>query len=433
LAELRDDALAVVRAAVAAADAGACVARGLPAIEAAVSTARRWNLVAAGKAAVPMAGSCLAGVTGRPALAMAVSTGPAGDLPGGIEYFTGGHPVPTTGSLAAGRRALEFAGATDPDDVLVVLLSGGASALLEAPAEGVSLDDLRATTARLLRAGVDITALNAVRKHLSRVKGGRLASACRGRTVALAVSDVVGDDLAVIASGPTVGDPTTYSDALAVLRRFGGIDTYPAAVVEALDEGVRGLRSDTPEAGSASLASATTIIVGAARDAVEGARRKAEAKGYAVHVDPAPLTGEARVAAGTVFGRLTSAAGLGGKICLVSRGETTVTVTGTGKGGRNQELALALVEPMAGLPAAAVVASVGTDGIDGPTDAAGALVDTSTQARARKAGLGDPGDYLRDNDAYAFFHALGDLVVTGPTSTNVGDIQIVMMLGKEPR
>jgi len=433
LAELRDDALAVVRAAFAAADAGACVARGLPAIEAAVSTARRWNLVAAGKAAVPMAGSCLADVTGRPALAMAVSAGPAGALPGGIEYFTGGHPVPTTGSLAAGRRALELARATGPDDVLVVLLSGGASALLEAPAGGVSLEDLQATTARLLRAGADITALNAVRKHLSRVKGGRLASACRGRTVTLAVSDVVGDDPAVIASGPTVGDPTTYGDALAVLDRFGGVDTYPAAVVEALGEGVRGLRTETPKAGSAGLASATTIIVGAARDAVEGARREAEAKGYDVHVDPAPLTGEARVAAGTVFGRLASAAGLGGKICFVSCGETTVTVTGTGKGGRNQELALALVEPLAGLPAAAVVASVGTDGIDGPTDAAGALVDTSTRARARNAGLGDPGDFLRDNNAYAFFHALDDLVVTGPTSTNVGDIQIAMMLRKEPR
>jgi len=433
LADLRDDALAVVRAAFAAADAGACVARGLPAIEAAVSTARRWNLVAAGKAAVPMAGSCLAGVTGRPALAMAVSTGPAGALPGGIEYFTGGHPVPTTGSLAAGRRALELAGATGPDDVLVVLLSGGASALLEAPADGVSLEDLQTTTARLLRAGADITALNAVRKHLSRVKGGRLASACPGRTVALVVSDVVGDDLAVIASGPTVGDPTTYSDALAVLDRFGGIATYPAAVVEALGEGVRGLRSETPKAGSAGLASTTTIVVGAARDAIEGARREAEARGYHVQVDPVPVIGEARVAAGTVFGRLTSAAGLGGKTCVVSCGETTVTVAGTGKGGRNQELALALIEPLAGLAAAAVVASVGTDGIDGPTDAAGALVDTSTRSRAREAGLGDPGDYLRDNNAYAFFHALGDLVVTGPTSTNVGDIQIVMMLGKEPR
>ncbi|MFO7694333.1 MAG: DUF4147 domain-containing protein [Vicinamibacterales bacterium] len=422
-----------MRAAFAAADAGACVARGLPAVAEAVSAARRWNLVAAGKAAVPMAEACLAGLASQPALAMAVSTGPPGALPRGIEYFTGGHPVPTPGSLAAGLRALDLAAATDADDVLVVLLSGGASALLEAPADGVSLEDLQATTSRLLRAGADITALNAVRKHLSRVKGGRLASSCGGRTVALAVSDVVGDDLAVIASGPTVADPATYSDALAVLARFGGIGTYPAAVVEALGEGVRGIRPETPKAGSAGFARTTTTIVGAARDAVEGARREAVTRGYDVQVEAAPLTGEARVAAGSVLGRIRLAAGRRGKTCLLSCGETTVAVTGTGKGGRNQELALALAEPLAGLAAAVVVASVGTDGIDGPTDAAGALADNSTAARAREAGLGEPGGYLRDNNAYAYFHALGDLVITGPTSTNVGDIQIVMMLGKDPR
>jgi glycerate-2-kinase len=158
--------------------------------------------------------------------------------------------------------------ATGPDDVLVVLLSGGASSLLESPADGVSLADLQATTARLLRAGADIRALNAVRKHLSRVKGGRLASACPGRTVALIISDVVGDDLAVIASGPTVADPTTYGDALAVLDRFGGIGMYPTAVVGALGEGVNGIRTDTPKAGSAGLTRTTTTIVGAGRDAI---------------------------------------------------------------------------------------------------------------------------------------------------------------------
>ena len=431
---LRDDALAVVRAALSAADAGACVARGLPAVVETLSAARRWNLIAAGKAAGPMTESLLAGAPGRPALAMAVAPGPAPALAGDIECFTGGHPVPTSGSLAAGRRALDVAGATGPDDVLVVLLSGGASALLESPADGVSLADLQATTARLLRAGADISALNAVRKHLSRVKGGRLASACPGRTVALIVSDVVGDDLAVIASGPTVADPTTYGDALAVLDRFGGIGMYPTAVVEALGEGVGGIRTDTPKAGSAGLARTTTMIVGAAQDAIEGARREAEARGYDADVEAAPLTGEARAAAGLLLERIQAvAAGPRRRVCLLSGGETTVTVTGTGKGGRNQELALALAGPLAVLPGAAVVASVGTDGIDGPTDAAGAIADTTTISRARAAGLGEPGEYLRDNNAYAFFHGLGDLVMTGPTGTNVGDIQVVMMLGEEPQ
>jgi glycerate 2-kinase len=408
------------------------VARGLPAVDEAISLARRWNLIAAGKAAVPMAASILAGASRRPAFAMAVSAGPAAAVPGGVEYFAGGHPVPTAGSLAAGGRAIDIASATADDELLIVLLSGGASALLEYPADGVSLADVQAATTHLLRAGADISALNAVRKHLSRVKGGRLASACQGRTLALVVSDVVGDDLAVIASGPTVADPTTYADAIAVLDRFGGIDSYPRAVIDAIEDGRRGIRPETPKAGSEGLARTTTTIVGAAADAIEGAKREAEARGYLVDVETAPVTGEARLAAEPVLARIRArAAGPARRICLLSGGETTVTVTGTGSGGRNQELALALAGALAGIPVATVVASVGTDGIDGPTDAAGAIADTSTISRARAAGIDDPGVYLRDNDAYAFFRAIGDLVMTGPTGTNVGDIQVVMMLGKE--
>ena len=421
-----------MRAALSAADAGACVARGLPAVEQAVSGARRWNLIAAGKAAVPMAASCLAGISRPPSLAMTVSPGSQANVPGGVEVFAGGHPVPTAGSFAAGRRALEIARATAGDDVLVVLLSGGASALLEYPADGVTLDDLQATTSRLLRAGADISALNAVRKHLSAVKGGRLASAAEGRTVALAVSDVVGDDLAVIASGPTVADPTTYGDALAVLGRFGGTGSYPRTIFEVLSEGIRGVRPDTPKPGSAELARAATLVVGAQRDALGGARREALSRGYEVCLEQVPVTGEARVAAQSLLDRIrTRAAAPRPRTCLLSGGETTVTVAGTGKGGRNQELALALAGPLAGIPAAVVVASVGTDGIDGPTDAAGAIVDSTTAGRARAAGLADPDVFLRDNDAYAYFRAIDDLVMTGPTGTNVGDIQVVMILGKE--
>ena len=363
---------------------------------------------------------------------MTVSPGPSPAVPAGVEAFAGGHPVPTPGSLAAGRRALQIAAATTREDVLVVLLSGGASALLESPADGVTLGDLQATTSRLLRDGADISALNAVRKHLSAVKGGRLAAASAGRTVALVVSDVVGDDLAVIASGPTVADPTTFADALAVLERFGGISSYPRAIVEALREGLDGGRPDTPKAGSAGLAGAETLIVGAQRDALEGARREALSRGYRVWVEPVAVTGEARLAAHAVLDRIrTRGTAPLPKVCLLSGGETTVAVTGTGKGGRNQELALALAGPLADLPAAVVVASVGTDGVDGPTDAAGAIVDNTTVSRGRAAGLGEPGAFLSDNNAYAFFRALGDLVMTGPTGTNVGDIQVVTILGKE--
>jgi glycerate-2-kinase len=391
----------------------------------AVAAAGAWNLIAAGKAAVPMAAACLAGVPRPPQFAMAVAPGPFAALPAGIECVAGGHPMPTPGSIAAGRRALEIARATAAGELLVVLLSGGASALLEFPAEGVSLADLQATTSRLLRAGADIAALNAVRKHLSQVKGGRLASAARGRTIALVVSDVVGDDLAVIASGPTVADPSTYADALAVLERFGGCGAYPRCVVTALEEGVAGLRPETAKAASGVLARATTAIVGSRRDAIDGARREAFARGYDVTIESAPVVGEARVAAQVLLGRIHAHAA-GPKRCLLSGGETTVTVTGTGKGGRNQELALALAGPLAGVQAAVVVASVGTDGIDGPTDAAGAFVDSTTAARARAAGLAHPDAFLGDNNAYAFFQAVGDLVMTGPTGTNVGDIQVVM-------
>jgi glycerate 2-kinase len=421
-----------VRAALSAADAGACVARGLPAVRDAVASARRWNLIAAGKASVPMTAACLAGLPSRPSLAMAVAPGPSDAVPDGVEYFAGGHPVPTPGSLDAGRRAVEIACATADADVLVVLLSGGASALLEQVAAGVPLADLQATTSRLLRAGADITALNAVRKHLSRVKGGRLASAASGRTVALVVSDVVGDDLAVIASGPTVADPTTYADALAVLARFGGLDGFPRTVVDALREGLEGSRPETPKAAAAGLSRTATLIVGAQRDAIDGARREAAARGYRVLADPVPLTGEARVAAIAVMERIRAHARTPGpKTCLLSGGETTVTVVGSGRGGRNQELALALAAPLAGVRLACVAASVGTDGVDGPTDAAGAMVDTTTLDRARAAGIGEPEAFLRENNAYAFFHALGDLVLTGPTGTNVGDIQVVLTLGED--
>jgi glycerate 2-kinase len=348
-------------------------------------------------------------------------------MPSPFEVIAGGHPVPTIGSERAGRRALEVAGSLQADETLVVLLSGGASALMAVPAAGVALDDKRATTDRLLRAGADIHALNTVRKHLSAIKGGWLAARAPGACRAFAISDVVGDDLSVIASGPTVADSSTFADAVDVLRRFGEERAYPRAVVARLANGARGDVPETPKPGDPRLARAGSAVIGGRREAMDGAVREAETLGYHVLRIDDPVVGEARIAAPShLRGVVARAAGVARPACIVSSGETTVRVVGDGKGGRNQEFALAAAAPLAALGGAAAAASAGTDGVDGPTDAAGAIVDATTVERARAAGL-SPETFLDHNNAYAFFAALGDLILTGPTDTNVGDLQIILL------
>lgn len=335
------------------------------------------------------------------------------------------HPTPTPASEEAGRRALALARSTRGDERLLVLLSGGASSLIAAPAEGVTLADKARATDMLLTRGADIYSLNAVRKHLSAVKGGWLAAAAAAPTTALAISDVVGDDLSVIGSGPTVPDPTTFAEALAVLRAHGGVDTYPPAVVARLSRGARGEIHETPKPGDPRLARSDARVIGGRHDAMRGAAGEARTRGYVVHVTDEPVVGEARKAARQ---RIAKAAGVAhdDRVCLISSGETTVQVAGTGRGGRNQEFALAAADLVESLPRPVALASVGTDGVDGPTDAAGALVDSSTVARATRAGL-SPASFLENNDAFAFFGALGDLIHTGPTGTNVGDLQVILL------
>jgi hydroxypyruvate reductase len=347
-------------------------------------------------------------------------------LPAPLDLVVGSHPSPSPASEEGGRRALALAEAVGANEELLVLLSGGASALMAAPAEGVTLADKRRTTDTLLRAGADIHALNTVRKHLSRLKGGRLAAGARGRCRTFAISDVVGDDLSFIASGPTVPDPTTFADALDVLQRFGGLDAYPPPVVAHLTSGRAGTLPDTPKPGDPRLARAESIVIGGRRDAMGGAADRARALGYHVVVRDEPVVGEAREAARARVDDLVAAARTRGRpLCLISSGETTVRVLGSGRGGRNQELALAAVELVPAL-GTVVAASLGTDGIDGPTDAAGAVIDSTTSARAHASGL-DPADFLRENNAYAFFASLGDLIQTGPTGTNVGDLQVFLL------
>jgi glycerate 2-kinase len=306
---------------------------------------------------------------------------------------------------------------------LLVFLSGGASALMAVPADGITLEDKQRTTSQLLRAGADIHSLNTVRKHLSAVKGGRLAARCAGVCRAFAISDVVGDDLSVIASGPTIGDASTFRDALDVLTRFGGEAAYPVAVVDRF----RRATDETPKPGDALLAQATTTLIGSRVDAMAGAESEARARGYRVVVFDGPVTGEARIAATAhLQALLAMAQTVPRPLCVISSGETTVRVTGHGRGGRNQEFALAMAAPLVEKGVDALIASVGTDGIDGPTDAAGALVDATTLERGRRLGL-SPDRSLADNDSYTFFEALGDLVRTGPTGTNVGDLQVILL------
>ena len=387
-------------------------------------------VVAAGKAAAEMA-SAFVSVEARSGLRGLVASPQAGTAAGNLEWFDVGHPVPTAGSVAAGRRALALAAGLGPDEVMVLLLSGGASAGLAVPIDGLTLEDKSAVTSVLLRAGVAIDGLNCVRKHLSAIKGGRLAVAAGGRVLTLAISDVVDpepDDPTVIGSGPTTPDPTTFAEALAICRAAGGAGTLPRLALDALERGARGELAESPKPGDARLAGASYHLIGSRRDAVEGAARRARELGFSAAVIDEPVTGEARRAGEDYVRTIARLAHEQPRpLCIVSAGETTVQVTGGGRGGRNQEFALATAFHLVRRFPDAVIASVGTDGIDGPTDAAGAVVDTTTPARAAERDLRRPEHYLAANDSYTFFEALGDLIHTGPTDTNVGDLQVALI------
>ena len=344
-------------------------------------------------------------------------------LPSQVEWRECAHPVPDARSVSAATRALEIARSVAEDECLLLLLSGGASAVMALPADGIRLADKQQTIRTMLLAGADIQALNTVRKHLSAIKGGRLAASCRGRVVTLAVSDVIGDDPSVIGSGPGVADPSTWHEAQSALEQYGG-STHLPAVRDYIARGVQGEVPETPKPGSSAVAGAVAHIIASRPDALDGARAMAESLGYRAIVLDDEVRGEARDAAHAWFQQATRHAATATEpICVLSAGETTVHVTGPGRGGRNQEFVLALVEAVAAAPREAFVASVGTDGIDGPTDAAGAMIDRSSAIRARSLGLA-PRAFLAANNSYEFFTALGDLIRIGRTDTNVGDVQL---------
>jgi glycerate 2-kinase len=339
-----------------------------------------------------------------------------------VELAEAGHPVPDRRGQAAAERVLALARDAGARDLVLFLISGGGSALMPAPASPIGLEEKQDVTRWLLGAGATIGELNAVRKHLSLLKGGQLArAAAPARILTLLLSDVIGDPLDVIASGPTAPDPTTFADALEVLTRRGVVDRVAASVKHRLEAGARGEIAETPKPGDPLFARVTHVVVGNNRLVVDAAARAAERLGYPPRIETASLEGEARDVA---LRLVTQARSLPSPACLIAGGETTVTVRGSGTGGRCQELALATALALRADGGLTVLAA-GTDGTDGPTDAAGALVDAGTVDRGRAAGL-DPDRALADNDAHAFLQASGDLIVTGPTNTNLLDLYMVL-------
>ena len=400
--------------------------RALQSADAELLTGRPLHVVAAGKAAAAMAAAFLNVPHLAIQSALAVGTHPHQDLPASAEWIESSHPYPDARSQRAAERAIAIAQRAHSGDGLVILLSGGASALMAAPIEGLTLADKIATTKLMMEAGADIHALNTVRRHLSRIKGGRLAAACLGTTVTLAISDVVGDDLNAIGSGPGVPDVTTWADAAAALERFGG-DLHLPEVRHVVARGVAGEIPDTPKPGSSALKRAHASVIGSRRDAMEGAKHAALERGYHTLVVANAVIGEASEVAPRWLARARElAAGVRRPACVISSGETTVRVTGKGRGGRNLEFALAVADAIAS-PTPSALASVGTDGIDGSSGVAGAIVDSSTMTRASALGLDRPGSYLAANDSLAFFAALDDTVRLGRTDTNVGDLQVLLI------
>jgi len=389
------------------------------------------RVIAAGKAAAAMARAFEEAAGDRIAGGVAVTKDGHGLPLARLALREAAHPVPDARCEAAAREVLAVARGAEASAWLVVLLSGGASALLTAPLPGLGQEDLRATTHALLEAGAPIGALNAVRKHLTLLSGGRLARASgAARLLVLAISDVLGDAPDVIGSGPCAPDPTRYADALEALAARGVLARVPAAVRAHLEAGARGEREETPKPGDPAFARVGFRVLASSGDALRAACEEAVARGCAVHVVSAALEGEAREA-GARLAWLARGSAPRRPTVLAAAGETTVTVRGPGSGGRCQELALAAALALEGAPGITLLAA-GTDGSDGPTDAAGAFADGGSVARGRAAGRDAAADLAR-SDAHGFFAAEGGLLRTGPTRTNALDLVLIHVAPRAER
>ena len=422
------DVAAVLHAAVAAADPDAAVRRHLQRTGSLLTVGtQRYDLeqfdrvlvLAVGKAAPPMARAALDVTAGQVSAGLVISKADDGGLPpdvGPLPVIAAAHPVPDERSLRAGRRAMELLEGAGEHDLVLALLSGGGSALITWPQDGLALDDIRSLTQALLASGATINEVNALRRRCDRVKGGGLLRAAYPATVAvLVLSDVIGDDLAAIASGPFVPDREPV-DTLAVVERYGLRSRLPGHILHLLE-------SLSPPSLPAHAARVHHTIIANVKAAAEGAAAEARARGVEAEVLTTTLGGEARDAGRDLARWLVASADRPRPFCLIAGGETTVTLRGDGLGGRNQELALAAVETLAGHHDLLLVA-LATDGGDGPTGAAGAVVSGETLSRGQALGL-DPQAFLLRNDAYHYFEPLGDLLKPGPTETNVNDLALL--------
>jgi len=391
----------------------------------------RVFVIGAGKAGAPMAlamerilGDRLSGGT------ITVKYGHTAPLRK-VEVQEAGHPIPDEEGIKGAERISGIAGEAGERDLVFCVISGGGSALLVSPAEGIGLKEKQAATAELLACGASIEEMNAVRKHLSKVKGGQLARLCRPATVVtLILSDVVGDPLDVIASGPTVPDSSTFGDCLEIVGRYGLSGRLPKPVMRRLEQGASGTLPETPKQGERVFERVRNEIVGNSFSAVLAAGRRAESLGYTPLILSTRIEGEtrevARVHAAIFREAVASGFPVARPACILSGGETTVTLKGKGKGGRNQEFSLAVALHIRGEDRIFFL-SAGTDGTDGPTDAAGAFADGTSVDRGRALNM-EAGRHLDENDSYPFFEALGDLLVTGPTNTNVMDLRIGLIV-----
>ncbi len=410
-------------AAVAAVQAAAVLPSYLPA-----SGASRLIVVGAGKAAAAMA-ACVE--TQRPEADLAglvITRHGHAVATRHIEVVEAGHPLPDRAGSEAAQRLLDLVGGAGPDDHVLALISGGGSSLLGLPVAAISLAELQTVTGALLKSGAPIADINVVRKHLTRTLGGQLAAACRAPVTALLISDVAGDDSAVIASGPFSPDASTYADALAILARWK-VDA-PASVLRHLAAGAAGAIEETPKSGAACFARVEQHVIANGRTALQTAADYFQAHGIRPVVLGDTYTGEAREVAQTFAGLVREIRYHGNPwptpVVLLSGGETTVTVRGQGRGGRNAEFLLALALALHGLDGVHALAA-DSDGLDGTEDNAGALIAPDSLARAASLNV-DARSCLADNDAYGFFATLGDLVLTGPTRTNVNDFRAILLM-----
>ena len=440
LARLRDDSRAIFAAGVAAVDPLVAVQRAVRragdtlTVDGLAYDLRRFSrifVVGTGKGSAVMAQG-LEAILGERVSAGAVTVKYEHVAPvERVALYEAAHPIPDAAGVQGANAAMELARQAGTNDLMFCLISGGGSALWPAPSGGISLAEKQRMTGLLIDCGARIDEINVIRKHLSAVKGGQLARlAAPARLITLVLSDVVGDRLDAIASGPTVADPTTFRDCMNILTHYDLLDRLPDSIHDHLQQGLAGSIPETPKAGDAVFELGQTVIVANNRLALRAAREAAEARGYTTLLLSSTLEGEARHVARMHAAIAQEICHSGQPVpppaCIISGGETTVTVRGDGKGGRSQEFALAAALHVAGLHDT-VVLSGGTDGTDGPTDAAGALVDGRTLARAEALGL-QPEAFLHRNDAYHFFQALDDLLLTGPTGTNVMDM-VVMLVG----